>query len=481
MSDFNNLEELLTIVRKFSASSASVDSTVQFLRDLVYPLFIQCRAEEVDSADGKSREISRVLLCLNKARCDYSSELVYQCNGVVIDPRTWTVVSLPPPAVNFRFVRKRLIENMGAADGSITYDIYPVSDGTTVTLYWFNNKWCFSTANGFEVNGYTRIGDKSYEQAFNDVAALYPDFSYDKLNKNYCYSIGFRHGDFHPLMTDPPSMWLISTYKTLSEPETTEEERVAAAAVADPVAIGIPFQASIDVTALVGDNRTPAAILAALEQKNNSALEAYLSSVYGNSKHRANPQKLITDIAEGTITPAIHYGYILRAPFSVGGRESNIVLESKLLTKVRQLIYNEPRDDHDLVSKLNSDNRMRYFSLRSYLSYRDRDTFIRLFPQFHAHYAEYKSVIEEIIAKLSKCNRNRSAFGRIQAGAKNQRVSQQVSHRANAVNKLVIVFENHISKSNERLNPYDNHTKSILQDFIVNPAYTYIYFNELYA
>ena len=70
-------------------------------------------------------------------------------------------------------------------------------DGTTINLY-YNRKWIISSKHGYAINNYICAGNKTYQDILTEVLSLYPEFSLMTLNKNKCYTIGFRHSDFHP-------------------------------------------------------------------------------------------------------------------------------------------------------------------------------------------------------------------------------------------------------------------------------------------
>ena len=226
------------------------------------------------------------------------------------------------------------------------YDVYTINDGTTITLYWYEDRWCIATARQYEANDKLWIGPKTYFDSFMEASKSYPKFKLNQLDKSCSYSIGFRNKEWHPLLdTTTPNMWLIQIMKD--------------GQLLD-VDIGIPRQHKLAIT----DSRT---MIKQMLNNNQEALQKYQN----NRSIRI-----------------VHYGYILRD--KEGGRD--YVLESKLLNTVRQMIYNIPDRD----TPLNENNRINYMVLKSFLCYKNKVLFIQLFPQFSSLYQKYDNIFKQL-------------------------------------------------------------------------------------
>ena len=303
-----------------------------------------------------SRKISRVVLTTVKSpTTDYSRELVRQCNGVVLQFPEWKVLSVPSPGFNLRYRVNDVKKNLSQ------YKVYEIKDGSTITLYWYEptNTWCMSSANGFDVSEYQWLGKSTYADAFNQVAKLYPDFSFDRLDKTRSYTVGFRHPDFHPLATDQSKIWLIQAHD-LETLQPTE------------VAIGIPHQTTLD--AIDWDQ---------MMEKNKLAMTKYMT-----------PEQ------------RIHYGYVLRGDC---GELSNIILESELLKSIRQMVYDLPKHRIPNAAPITPYTRIEYIALRAYLS-ATRFTFINLFPQFAAMHKRYDEMCKRLADRIISTIRKRLSF-----------------------------------------------------------------------
>jgi hypothetical protein len=129
--------------------------------------------------------------------------LAAECNGVVIDARTWEVLALPARTV---------VPYHGQLDKILpSYDIYYAHDGSVLTLYWYEGAWVLSSTHGYDVSRYSRLGNTKYMQAVLELAKLYPEFSLDALDHSKSYTIGVHHKEFQPLDIDEPRLWHICT------------------------------------------------------------------------------------------------------------------------------------------------------------------------------------------------------------------------------------------------------------------------------
>lgn len=136
----------------------------------------------------------------NKSKNDPTneSELCLEANGMILNAPNWEPLVIPPKThkqiINRNFVKKAL------ADG--LYDVYFIQDGTIVTLYWYpdTESWCISSQNGIDITN-VAFNNVTYRDMFAEVLVAYemdPEEFYRGLDKNVCYTFGFKHGDMHP-------------------------------------------------------------------------------------------------------------------------------------------------------------------------------------------------------------------------------------------------------------------------------------------
>ena len=187
-------------------------------------------------------------IILSRGRRGGGSRLCTECNGAVIDVRTWTHLAVPSRAFDPR-QSKQIVDRAFAvpdADGVIRtghYNVIQVIDGTVVTIYsWTHPKkglvWCLVSANGFDVSHLKWDGDETYAEVLFELLAKSPTFlaatglrlsllcvddvriDFKTLERGRCYTIGFRHPNFHPMVADPPGVWNIQSVDLASEVAT---------------------------------------------------------------------------------------------------------------------------------------------------------------------------------------------------------------------------------------------------------------------
>jgi hypothetical protein len=326
------------------------------------------------------------------------------------------------------------------------YEFIRARDGTTVTLYYFDNKWCMSSSNGYEINTYLWMGPLSYEAAFKDVATKYPEFSFDRLDKSKCYTIGFRHNDFHPLLTDPSSAWFIQSVDLNTLVVSFDES------------IGLPFQEKVKIT---NSDQFYKELHELRESLNN-----YVHSARGNGAN-----------------PTIRYGLILRGKFETRGSSANVFLESELMKRIRQLMYNLPKEKTTKMT-IDNNNRLEYSILRAYLNYTSaRYTFINLFPQYASQYEKYSNIINKLVTRIVQSYRNKNVHAVVvkkMNGSGSNTNNNNEDKTSSYIDKLTSAFIEHLNQ-NERVNAFDPQSKNIIHDYIVDPKYIDLYFGIIAA
>ena len=182
----------------------------------------------------KTRGVGRIILsCGRRGGC---GGLRAECNGAVIDARTWTHLVVPLRAFTRRPSAKEVDRAFATPDADSIirtgdYDIIQVSDRTVVTLYsWTYPErgpvWCLASTNGYDVSRLKWMGDETYAEVLYGLLAEYPTFStaaglglshgllcaddvrhvFKHFDRGRCYTIGFRHPNFHQMTADPPGV-----------------------------------------------------------------------------------------------------------------------------------------------------------------------------------------------------------------------------------------------------------------------------------
>lgn len=214
-------------------------------------------------------------------------ESVCPCNGLVMEyvPQhydiPWHILAYPPKALAHNIpadLKKNFYE----------YTVYEAHDGTTITMYYFDDEWKYATARGYDVKNMPWWNDVTYGEVLAEVFEHYPDFSFDRLSPGTSYTIGFTHHKFHPFEAGKICAWFI---------EARNPEEDCSVVDAD---IGIPPQKPIDI---------------AYSEMRNNAAGAFDNFVKNKT---------------------INYGYCLRHK-----QKPDLFLESTLMREIRRLVYNK--------------------------------------------------------------------------------------------------------------------------------------------
>lgn len=490
-----SISHVMKCMRTFIARSPSrnVASEFEFLYNLISPAFIRMRFEIVvlGAKDGSGRyvdadalprsdnargqvlpppcfmfmnntgtTVGRVLLTQNRERSNYKYPLSYEANGIVIDSKTWTVLAMPVPALNDRMSHNEIAAKMRSCV------LTKIIDGTTVTLYSHTidneTKWHMSSTNGYDVGEYKWIGPRTYNEVFWSVAALYPEFSLDKLDTNLSYSIVFRSPEFHQFPADRPKMFVVSAYnRTTLKPVYK-------------INIGIPMQQALDIAAHTETTEdTPTSQqLKVLVSRCNDALTVYLKNLGLTPEQFTQPSKIPSEelLARASkVDPsAINYGYILR------GTNFNIMIESTLLKKIRQFMYNLPKGERlrELTSRgviIDNTTRTDYCALRAFLNRRDRQTFYNLFPQFAPKFAHYENIINQLSMRVLQCFKNKKTKSKLASSS-----ATDAAYESVVLDKVAVCMYDYINNK-EKINVYDSSAISIITDYIVDSRYVDLY------
>jgi len=302
-------------------------------------------------------------------KTNFENPLVRECNGLVFDRETNRLLSIPPPLLLHTF-KYNIVNKLLARD---LYSVYKVTDGTRITAYYYNSKWRFSSARGYDVTDLIWAGDITYKNAFDSILTqLEIDVNefYDRLDTDRCYSWGFNHSAYHPFNASSEAekqkntVWFISSAHLTTFAEFTD----------------YPFSDILKTQELVptsdGSDNTDARISASdLRVECEQALDMYLAN-----SNNSNLRPL--------------FGYILRSNnVDETGKFSNLIIESSLLWKIRKLYY----DNHfKKYAAENKYDRNKYVILYNYLT--NGDMFVTLFPKFKRSFIE----LDKFFCKLKK-------------------------------------------------------------------------------
>jgi hypothetical protein len=404
--------------------------------------------------------VARVLLSGEKRRpVGRRPPLYYECNGLVLDARSWCVLAVPPRA--FARPDARTVDGLLAAG---RYDVIRIDDGTVLTLYRWHHPadgdvWALASGQGWDVSPLRWMGPLTYAEVVHALAQrLYPAFveatglrlerrggttrlAFTTLDPARCYTFGIRHHDLHPLRADPERIWQIQ-WAELAEglPRVTQGAGLP----------GLPGQqvlAPAEVAALCGGVPT----LAGLQALGRDALARAYAHV---AAHACDAQ---AHDAPACGAAGLHYGFLLRAR----APGLDVLVETPLLLKVRRLAYERP---HEEVA---AEDRLEYNALRAHLAVDERASFLALYPDWRARLQAYDVFVDNVVHLVVHALRQRAMVP----------ASREPALRS-ATGRVARALLEHIGR-HERLAPFHCDTESIVRDYVVNPAYALLFLHAL--
>lgn len=270
--------------------------------------------------------------------------------GVILSPSqdglSFKAVSVPPSPPVTQYQSKFLHDN------SDKYSVINANDGTTVTLYYFNDKWAISTHRGFEVNSYVLVGSKTYEDIINEVLKFYPEFSYDALDKRKCYTFGFNHSEFHPFReVKTPENAVRAWFIQSCDLDKFNASDPSYLSYTDD--IGLPMQEEVIIQ------------LKQMFQHANNAYNDYIEN--------------------GTV----NYGYLVRI------ENKQYLVESSLLKNIRHIFYT-----NKFAQLPDTFDKQKYIVANAFLDSEKHNTFKALFSQYRLDFIEMEKQIDSLIQTI---------------------------------------------------------------------------------
>ena len=131
------------------------------------------------------RKDNLILFNYSQIESDPSNEIVKEARGTIIEDETFK-----PICVGFkRFYN--IDESYATKIDWNTAVATSKEDGTLFFLYWYNDKWHVKTRSTFDAEEAPMDNVKftNFKELFDYLISFYPNFSYEKLNKNYVYCL----------------------------------------------------------------------------------------------------------------------------------------------------------------------------------------------------------------------------------------------------------------------------------------------------
>jgi len=310
-------------------------------------------------------ECLAVYYCSKKQRhsplCD--NKVITECNGLVYNYKEKKILVIPQPAFTSNIAADDInVVNQHLLNG--LYDILQVNEGTTVNLYWLETEssWRISTARAYDLTDKKR-GSMTYKEMLNDILGDSAEKFYKLLNTKHCYTFGFKHENSHPFREGHSKqinkLWFIQSVDL-----NTHE-------------VNYEFKNDIEI------NPQPIADVAPQAIKELFPL-------------------LSNGLDDFIYTGKVNYGYILRSKDpNKTGAQSNILLESSLLQKIRQLCYHSSLG---MVAREMGYDESKYILIVSYLDPNRQILSRKLFPQYIGSFKKLDEITNTLADIISSYN-----------------------------------------------------------------------------
>lgn len=439
------------------------ESYISKLRSFLYKNYIKTVIEKNES---NSKDF-RVMFIGNRFKTDFNNPVSFECNGAIVSysrvTNTWKTLVIPLELFNSQKlvkeeINKHLINNH--------YKLYKVYDGTIINLYYYNDSWRISTNKAFDATNLLFTKDKTYLDILEELFSLYKDFNKSRLDINKCYTICFKYDKYHTFIENQfenqNKLILIQSVDMLKFNLGGLNKKIIINTEED---IGIPISSQF---VLNSENN-----IKSINNILNNEINRF-KRFYSTNQYEPN------------------FGLILRSNnFSITGNYSNILLESNLMSKIRNLIYN-----HSFTKKLNFYdkfsnttfidknyyNMQELINLKVFLVGQEMNLFLTLFPQYKKdidYYNEYlKFLTKYLIKNYTTLQKNIINLPKIIKNTLNLdlvMIPTDLNINYNKVNKLLILIATDLK--NKKINLNTNENYDILFDFLHNILYIDYYYS----
>jgi hypothetical protein len=439
------------------------DKSLNYIRSFVYKNYIKTVIENTNDDN------QRIIFMANRFKSDFTNPISFECNGLIAEynksNNKYKLLVIPTQMFNSQKLIKSEIKeyyNLNA------YQLYKVYDGTILNLYYYNNEWKISTNKAYDANNLNFVNNKTYKNILDELLDLYPNFSYNNLDINKCYTICIKYTSYHPFIENIHfNNNKITFLQSVDMKVFNEKGKLN---INEEEDIGLPISYKYDLNNF----------------KDINIIYSYLSNEIGRykkEKHLSNYEPI--------------FGIILRSNnFSNTKDYSNILLESNLMSKIRNLIYNHTftkklnfynvlDKSNNMIIDKNYYNMLNLISLKIFLTKKDLNLFILLFPDYKPVIKMYDYLLKYMTRYLIKnYNILTSNINNMDKILKNNltldcvELQSELPINFNKLNKLMMII--YVDLKNKKLNINVNENYDILYDYLNNLIYLDYYYSFFY-
>ena len=440
------------------------DKSINYIRSYVYKNYIKTVIENNNSSD-----YNRIMFIANRFKSNFENPMSFECNGLITEydnnNNKFKFLVIPIQLFNSQ---KLIKDEIKIHYNNNSYNLYKVYDGTIINLYYYNNEWKISTNKAYEANNLLFINNKTYKDILLEILNYYPDFNFNKLDINKCYTLCMKYNAYHPFIenmhyNNNKLIFLQSIdmelFNSSQQLNICEDEN-----------IGLPISYKYDNTKF-------------------QSLE-YIYSILNNEITRYKKEKHLSNYEP-------IFGIILRSKnFSKTKQYSNILIESNLMSIIRNMIYNhtftKKLNFYNVLDKFNNMmidkkfyNMLNLISLKIFLSKKNLNLFTVLFPDFKQRIKMYdymfKYMTKYLIKNIHIFDFNLNNLDKILKNIitlDTYIIPSDIPINYNLLNKLLIII--YMDMKNKKLNLNIPEQFDIVYDFLNNILYLDYFYSFFY-
>jgi hypothetical protein len=441
------------------------DKSFNYIRSYVYKNYIKTVIENSDNQNEKSR----IMFIANRFKSNFDNPMSFECNGLIVEHdktnNKYKFLVVPIPLFNSQKLIKSEIDYHYNAN---EYKLYKVYDGTIINLYYYNNEWKISTNKAYDANNLIFINNKTYKDILLEILTYYPEFSFNNLDKSKCYTLCMKYYLYHPFienihMNNNKLIFLQSV-------DMNEFNNNKKLVINETENIGLPISQQYSM--------------------NQFESLSHIFNSLNNEITRFKKEKMFSNYEP-------IFGIILRSTnYSNTKNYSNILIESNLMSKIRNLIYNhtftKKLNFYNVLDKFNNMmidknyyNMINLISLKVFLTKKDMNLFMLLFPEYKPIMKMYDYMLKYMTKYLIK---NYHIFdyniNNIDKILKNNltletnELPSDMPVNFNILNKLLLIL--YIDIKNKKLNLNVDEQYDIVYDYLNNVAFLDYFYSYFY-
>lgn len=456
------------------------------IRSFLFKNYIKTVVENVDNeADG-----FRMMFIANRFKSKFDNPITRECNGAVFffsrKTKQFYPLVVPAPLFNSQKLTKSNIHGFYKNGG---YMVTPVMDGTIMNLYKYKNEWKISTNKAYDATNLIMYDEKTYMDVLNECM----EYEHNAAVKGYLSSLQNTSGCCSITLCVKNSGFHVFQ-ENFTEYGYKMNNRIT---------IVQQFHMTENSAPLKVEFEPSSVIYAFTSHANTVSSDNYLSWKELMNKMSTSISTFKRYNSQVGFTPFL--GVILRSKCTeTTGEYSDILLESNLMAKIRNFLYNFGFSKNLTYKNVLSNNFSQeavksYYNMACvnrlyiFLNRKDVNLFTSLFPHFKKEFSEYNqffSFLTTFIMKNSSTlEQALPGLNAVMSGDLEIQLSKLPEHQ-NGMSVMDHIYKQSLSKlcmvivgelAMKKINIQQSHEGwNMLNDFLINVKFLDYYYAFMY-